>query len=70
MAAHEDALDWFAQNILLYVKDGAEVPETLAEHEISPAAASYVTRRLYSRRINGFKKKLADLEAKGPDNRE
>lgn len=64
MAARDDALDWYAQNILLYVKDGTDVPDTLAEHEIAPAAASYVTRRLYSRRIKGFKKKLQDLEAK------
>ena len=63
MAGHEDALEWFTQNILLYVKDGTGVPEILREHEIAPAAASYVARSLYSRRVNGFKKRLQEGKA-------
>ncbi|SLN46788.1 bifunctional 3-demethylubiquinone-9 3-methyltransferase/ 2-octaprenyl-6-hydroxy phenol methylase [Roseivivax jejudonensis] len=46
-AASPEVLSWFAQNTLLFIRDGADVPERIAPFEIAPEAASLVRPGLY-----------------------
>ncbi|MGR3640166.1 hypothetical protein [Alterinioella nitratireducens] len=66
MAAMGDIYPWFAQNILLYIKDGTAIDPLLDEHRIAPQAASYVGLTLYHRRERNLARRLrkARMEAK------
>lgn len=63
IAAKPDAFDWFAQNTLLFVKDGTEIPATLQEHRIEPQAAAYVGRDLYLRKQKFLRKRINKIKA-------
>jgi len=66
MAAIDDIFPWFAQNILLYIKDGPRIDPLLDEHRIAPQAASYIGLTQYYRRNRNLARRLhkARLEAK------
>lgn len=49
---------WFAQNLLLYIRDGCEVPQTLTEHRIEPDAAPYVLRKPHEAQLRHKQKLL------------
>ncbi len=62
LAAIPDVLPWFTQNLLLFVKVGAEVPEELSHHEIQAKSASYVRPYLFDRKIRKAQWKIRDLK--------
>lgn len=64
MAGFDAVLPWLMQNVLLYVKDGAEVSPALSEHRIHPRAASYVCDWHYNRRIKTFQRRLRSAKKK------
>lgn len=69
LAAIEGMAPWFAQNLLLYVRDGAEVPDSLAPHRIAPAAADMVLphfhRRMLKAKERRFRAAVAQLHDAG-----
>ncbi|MEM1301108.1 MAG: methyltransferase domain-containing protein [Pseudomonadota bacterium] len=49
---------WFKQNLLFFVRDGVPVSPLLAEHEITPEAATYILPKYHHQRVNHLIKQL------------
>jgi SAM-dependent methyltransferase len=67
MVAHADALPWFKQNVLLFVKDGVPIPALLDEHRIVPAAAAYIIKGQHNRRTRRLHEKIIKLRKKNDE---
>lgn len=63
----EDMAPWFQQNLLLYVKTGAKVPESLAPHEIPHEAASYVMPRWYNQKVDFLRKRMKEFRKRAEE---
>ncbi len=56
LANHPQMASWFLQNLLFYVKSDVKVSPELAEHRITPSAASYVLPANHMRPIKALQK--------------
>lgn len=65
LAAREDVLPWFGVNLLLYIKDGTEVPEGLIDHEIRAEAASYASAGRMVKMVDFFQKRIHAMKEAG-----
>ena len=69
LAAIPGMAPWFSQNLLLYVREGAEIPASLAPHRIAPQAADMVLphfhRRMLSAKDKRFRAAVAQLKQAG-----
>jgi predicted flap endonuclease-1-like 5' DNA nuclease len=70
LANHDDMAPWFRQNLLFYVKSGVDVSPALAEHRVSPLAASYVLPDNHLRPIKTLQKMRREMLAEIADLRE
>lgn len=64
MASRPGSYIWFAQNTLLYVKEGTPVSPLLEENRIMPDAASYVVRKFHKRLLGNQSDKVKRLRAR------
>ncbi|KPQ09006.1 MAG: hypothetical protein HLUCCA09_02155 [Rhodobacteraceae bacterium HLUCCA09] len=69
LAAMPDMAPWFAQNLLLFVREGGAVPDGIAPHRIAPQAADMVLPLVHTRLLRArerrFRAAVRQLEAAG-----